>query len=180
MKKVMCAIIVVCLVIGSSLYYYMNHANANVVSDANAKKYSFKYFHKGKDGSGDCWYSDDYFNKSACEYDKALSSASCSLALSALGNMSGTDTDYQGQSKNVADLLTQIGFSDIEANEGFKVKPTTDSVGTILANKQVNTDKGNVTLIAIAMRGAGYKKEWASNVTVGTKGNHQGFTEGKD
>ena len=71
--------------------------------------------------------------------------------------------------------LGKLGFEHFEANDGFKVKPTKDSIGAVAAEKKLTIDKEDYTLIALAIRGGGYEAEWASNVTMGKTGQHQGF-----
>jgi hypothetical protein len=39
----------------------------------------------------------------------------------------------------------------------------------------LTVEKEDYTLLALAIRGGGYEAEWASNVTLGTSGQHQGF-----
>ena len=60
-------------------------------------------------------------------------------------------------------------------NDGFKFKPTKDSIGAVVAEKKLTVDKEDYTLIALAIRGGGYEAEWSSNVTLGKFGQHQGF-----
>lgn len=74
-----------------------------------------------------------------------------------------------------------MGFADenIAVNDWFTKKPTTDSIGVIIGNKPVKVKDEEYTLIAVAVRGGGYEQEWASNFTIGTSGQHQGFNTAK-
>ena len=137
--------------------------------------------HKGKrDASTQFYYTDDYFKQSSyttqrqgLSYNPSLATMSLNLELSAWG--SPTQANYLFKSNNVKDLLNKLDFKEFEANDDFKFKPTNDSIGAVLANKKLKVDQEDYTLLALAIRGGGYESEWASNVTLGTSGQHQGF-----
>ena len=137
--------------------------------------------HKGKrDASTQFYYTDDYFKQSSyitqrqgLSYNSSLATMSLNLELSAWG--SPTQANYLFKSNNVKDLLNKLDFKEFEANDDFKFKPTKDSIGAVLANKKLKVDQEDYTLLALAIRGGGYESEWASNVTLGTSGQHQGF-----
>ena len=137
--------------------------------------------HKGKrDASTQFYYTDDYFKQSSyitqrqgLSYNSSLATMSLNLELSAWG--SPTQANYLFKSNNVKDLLNKLDFKEFEANDDFKFKPTNDSIGAVLANKKLKVDQEDYTLLALAIRGGGYESEWASNVTLGTSGQHQGF-----
>ena len=67
-------------------------------------------------------YSDAYFKNSSSQYNSSLSTMSLCLELSAFANKGNVGTDYQHQSKNVKELLTNIGFQDIQVNQDFEIK----------------------------------------------------------
>ena len=100
---------------------------------------------------------------------------SLSFAMSAFGSSDGGQTDYTNKSSNARALLKEMGFADenIAVNDWFTKKPTTDSIGVIIGNKPVKVKDEEYTLIAVAVRGGGYEQEWASNITIGTSGQHQ-------
>lgn len=123
------------------------------------------------------FYDDAYFYNSSYTYNENLATMSLCLAMSAFGS---NEKKYSCKSDNVKDLLEQIGFSKFDTNYWDTVKPTTDSIGVVAANKQINVDNKPYTLIAVAIRGAGYEQEWASNLTVGESGMHQGFNQAKN
>ena len=107
---------------------------------------------------------------------------SLSFAMSAFGSSDGGQTDYTNKSSNARALLKEMGFADenIAVNDWFTKKPTTDSIGVIIGNKPVKVKDEEYTLIAVAVRGGGYEQEWASNFTIGTSGQHQGFNTAKN
>ena len=140
--------------------------------------YGVRYGHR--DAQTQFHYSDDYFKASSDAYqNKALpynpSLATMSLNLELAAWASPTQNDYLFKSDNAKKLLGKLGFNHFEANDGFKFRPTKDSIGAIAAEKKLTVDKEDYTLIALAIRGGGYEAEWASNVTLGTSGQHQGF-----
>lgn len=50
----------------------------------------------------------------------------------------------------------------------------------IAGNKIINDGEKNYTLIAVAVRGAGYEAEWAGNFRLGEDGEHEGFSIARD
>lgn len=140
--------------------------------------YGVRYGHR--DAQTQFHYSDDYFKAASDAYqNKALpynpSLATMSLNLELAAWASPTQNDYLFKSDNAKKLLGKLGFNHFEANDGFKFRPTKDSIGAIAAEKKLTVDEEDYTLIALAIRGGGYEAEWASNVTLGTSGQHQGF-----
>ena len=121
------------------------------------------------------YYSDDYFDGNATTYNPSLSTLSFCFALTC-GNSSISES-YENKDKNAVSFLTENGFENVQANQYYKVQPTTDSLGVIIGEKQHN----GKTLLAVGIRGMNYEREWASNVTLGNdeKGykQAQGFYE---
>ncbi|WP_394206294.1 VWA domain-containing protein [Lactococcus chungangensis] len=140
--------------------------------------YGVRYGHR--DAQTQFHYSDDYFKASSDAYqNKALpynpSLATMSLNLELAAWASPNQKNYLFKSDNAKILLTKLGFTHFEANDAFKLKPTKDSIGAVIAEKKLTVEKEDYTLLALAIRGGGYEAEWASNVTLGTSGQHQGF-----
>lgn len=120
-------------------------------------------------------YSDLYFKDSATQYNSSLATMSLCLELSAFADKGSLGTDYQHQSKNVKQLLEDIGFKDISVNSDFESKPTLNTIGVATANKEINIDGKPYVLVPIIVRGGGYEAEWANNMLIGSVGNHRGF-----
>ncbi len=136
---------------------------------------SFKYPNGAKDYSAPYYYADEYFYSSAMEYNQSLATMSLCLAMSAFG--SGEVSSYQNKSVNVKNLMEELMFTDFETTKSFTEKPTADSIAAAIGQKKVKDNNDDVyTLIAVAVRGGGYEQEWASNFTIGDKGNHNGFS----
>ncbi len=159
------------------------------VTPENAVTGTYRFSHAAdvKDVSTEFVYQDTYFDGSGTEYNSHLATMSMNLAMSAFASFNDgagrTDIEeikkieaagnYQpgeGRDHNVYDLLRKIGFTDFTSSYP---NPTIDTIGYAIAKKQI----GDSTVIAIALRGANYEKEWASNVTIGSyyTGEHEGF-----
>ena len=125
--------------------------------------------------TGIAYYSDDYFNTSAYDYNSNLSTASLAVTMA---SMNATEIDnYYYKSNHIVDIYNKFGFEDVEVNNDYRLKPTRDSIGVCAANKKI----GNETLIALGIRSGAYGAEWASNFKVGygydINYHHQGFYE---
>ena len=117
-------------------------------------------------------YDDSYFDNPATSYNHELATTSCYLALSTFQSAEQGITHIDSVS-----LLKECGF-DSESIKLYNYYSNTnpDDIGCIIAQKKIN----NETLIVVAVRSGDYGNEWASNVTVGTSGDHQGFDEASD
>lgn len=130
------------------------------------------------DYSSTYYYDDDYFNNSSYTYNPSLGTMSLCLAMSAFAS---NEADYPNKSKNMQELLSDIGFDNFDKNHDFTIKPTMDSIGVAAASKQIQDSDGNqYTLIVTAIRGSGYGAEWSSNFTLGSTGEHEGFSDAKN
>lgn len=121
-------------------------------------------------------YSDDYFSGSSYEANAKLATMSMQLAASSISSNSydRSAEAYKTRSKNVEDLLGQLGFCDIAVNENYNKKMSENTMGVAVAYKQLDDD---TILFAIVPRSAGYEIEWSGNFNVGTEadGLHAGF-----
>lgn len=152
---------------GSGIFSYGTERNSD--SSKLFEDYSSTYF-----------YNDNYFSSDASAYKQSLATMSLCFALSAFGSNAGGTFDYYDKSRNARDLLGKIGFADFEANSGFTVKPSEDSMGVVIAHKNIKANGKDYTLIALATRGGGYEAEWAGNFSVGLSGQHEGFKKASD
>ncbi len=172
-----------------------NHVTTITVSGAKMKTLSipvklkvvvthrtgeFKY---DDNNSGTYYYEDVYFAGSSFadrdssgqwKYNDSLATMSLCLELSAF---SGEDGDKSG---NAEKLLGDLGFKQIETNVDYNDPPGKDTIGAVYANKKIHVDDQTYTLISLAVRGSGYGPEWASNLTMGRSGQHQGFRKAKE
>lgn len=119
-------------------------------------------------------YSDSYFEKSGYEENTNLAIMSMRMAAASI---SSSDVDYSEKSKNIQNLLEQIGFNEVEANEYYKQKMDFNTMGAAVAYKVI----GDSVVLALVPRSAGYENEWAGNFVVGKDGKyHKGFDTTSD
>jgi len=135
---------------------------------------SHKFDGTGADFSAGFFWDEAYFSNPASLYNPSLATMTLAFAMSAFASNDNAIGEAT-QARNAIDLLTQIGFSDIELNYYFTMAPHEDSMGVIAAHKTIEANGESYTLIAISTRGSGYGMEWAGNLTMGTEGYHEGF-----
>lgn len=141
---------------------------------------------EGRDSQAVYHYSDSYFEQSAYAYrqeknrpyDPRLATMSLNLELAAWSSIQ--EKNYLLKNRNAKNLLEEIGFEKFKANQHFQERPSTDSIGAVIAQKKLTVKEEDYTLIALAIRGGGYEAEWASNLTLGRSGGHQGFREASE
>ena len=140
------------------------------------KPQSFKVVNKPYEGKYGFYYTDDYFKKPATKYNQSLATMSLCLALSTYQDED--EKIYDKNVKNVKNLFGKCGFVVDGADSTFQqknydIKTGTDTIACSFANKKI----GDSTLVAVAVRSGGYGAEWASNLTLGSKGDHFGFDD---
>lgn len=149
---------------------------------ANIKKGTFIFApHTYMDGDliDNYYYTDEFFEGSAFDYNDHLATMSMLLAASSISSQE-PGVDYPDKSKNLEDLLSQLDFFDFEVNNYYMQKPKEQTMGVGVAYKVIGEGEDAYTLLAIVPRSAGYEKEWAGNFTVGKDGVHEGFATGRD
>jgi len=135
---------------------------------------SYKLDGTGADFPARFFWDEAYFSNPASKYNPSLATMTLAFAMSAFASNEYGIGEIN-QARNAIDLLTQIGFKDIDANHYFATAPHEDSIGVIAAHKTIEANGETYTLIAVSTRGSGYGMEWAGNFTVGTLGYHEGF-----
>lgn len=183
----------------------MDFAFGNVAEEINKLDGKFRYagvINKTYDSVADYKYRDSYFYGSARGYNPSLATMSLCLELSSWTShnkkkwyndqYTPDDSEYwEDKICNAKTLLIGkpsdgkgyegIGFSDFKANDYWKKEPERDSIGVCAARKTIYTNTGDkYTLIALPIRGGGYEAEWASNLTLGESGDHEGFADARD
>ena len=120
--------------------------------------------YKSSSGNGYC-YKDAYFDNPATTFNQQLATMSLCLALSTYQN---SNNKYENTKK----ILSQCDFTYKPVSwYGYDNEPTADSIACVIGSKEINDN----VVIAVAVRSGGYSAEWASNVTVGSTGDHKGF-----
>ena len=127
-------------------------------------------------------YSDDFFKYSGKEYNAHLATLSMSLAEASVSSTREpfTPEGYANKSRNAVAFLEDNGFSDIEVNNDYRIKPTKDSMGVGCAHKTIREGDKDYTLLVIMPRNAGYEAEWGNNFVLGAEGDAAGFDGSAD
>ncbi len=123
----------------------------------------FGYYMSGGYGSSTerFFYSDAYFGASGRAENEHLRTMSLVLAIMA------------SHKERAASLFAQTGFSERDLSaEDMDGEPTRDTIGSVISHK--STIYGEV--IAVAIRGSNYRKEWADNFDTGVTGDAAGFS----
>ena len=128
------------------------------------------------------FYSDGFFAEDPTIYNSHLATASLCMAMASFNSNLGARGDnvsYANKSRNIVEYMKNIGVAekDIFRNFYTRVRPQADGIGVIIGKKAT---ADNRTLLIISIRGINYEKEWASNVTIGTTGEVEGFSRGAD
>lgn len=127
-----------------------------------------------------CYYSDGYFMSDSSNYNNHLATMSLNFAMSAFNSHNVCNGDYSNADKNVVELLDNLDFADVDTF-GYKTKPSSHSIAAAMGNRELvysSGEKTGITLIAVAIRGAGYESEWVSNLTLGTGADTNGEAKG--
>ena len=150
------------------------------------------------DAEAQCSYNDNYFRNTEPKYDHDLARMSLALAMSAFNSAKmpqktehtdadlytyeNPDPEYRLENtpaRNVAELMHNCGFGNIAVNEDYLITTEYDedlnhgdNMGVCIGSKQLD----GCTLIAVALRGAGYGDEWIGDFNVyGSGDEHIGF-----
>ncbi|MBQ7482369.1 MAG: chitobiase/beta-hexosaminidase C-terminal domain-containing protein [Lachnospiraceae bacterium] len=139
---------------------------------------------EGTDIVNKYYYSDGFFFTDPKKYDNHLATFGLNMAMASADASIKTQEDYRYKFTNIKSLMQQIGISEnnIYINTWYAKKPTDDSIGVAIGKKTIRNRAGEeYTLVPIAVRGDGYEKEWAGNMTINgsntddMKDEHSGF-----
>ena len=130
----------------------------------------------GSDIAVEYYYSDGYFAEDPTKYNNHLATMSLVLAMAAMNSCESVDgmEKYQNKGRNIYQLLADLGFksTDIYLTDSYEEKPSSDSIAVAFGAKELQGEQKDgkpYILLPIAIRGAGYESEWASNVTMGAE-----------
>lgn len=118
-------------------------------------------------------YSDGFFSLDANRYSPALSSASIAITMAAFGDVE--NNDFANADRNIKKLFSELNFSNYHANADFLREPRQEGIGAAFATRKVE----GRTVIAVALRGGGYRQEWHTDALIGERGDHKGFSDAK-
>ena len=115
-------------------------------------------------------YTDAWFFEDSTWYDHDLARMSIRMALAAA----------RTSAVSIKDLFDTLELQYNDESIHYPT-PTEDTIGYAIGSKKVYNEKGeSITLIAVAVRGGGYKAEWADNFVLGTGAEHEGFGTAAD
>ena len=124
-------------------------------------------------------YKDSYFFQDSHTYNPSLATMSGNMARAAY-DIGDTEDDFPIGYQNLETLLEDCGFINFEANEGYKIKPQSDSIGVGIAMKNATVNGETRTVIAIGVRGGNYGAEWSGNTKLAETGEARGFAVARD
>ncbi len=140
-----------------------------------------KLKYSGSTGIADYFYRDSYFLSSSNRYNEHLATLSFVVSMSACSDSGNL---YVDEYRNAEYLFTDMGFDTIEANTETDSAKTPETMGVVLAKKNIIDGTEPCTLVAIAFRSGGYGSEWVNNFIVGSTDEcpegHLGFHNARD
>ncbi|MBO4323965.1 MAG: hypothetical protein J5845_01020 [Lachnospiraceae bacterium] len=144
----------------------------NTTAFAEEIEGSFPYTTSGVDGDKSekiCSFSyrDSFFSCSSYELNMDLAAMSIRMALAGVGI--GDDA----QPTRLLPVFDQLGVKYTDDTVCY-VKPGADTIGYAFGERQISETE---SVIVVVIRGGNYKKEWASNFTLGSGIYHKGFTD---
>lgn len=154
----------------------IDYATIHFMGENNEDDLESKYRLRDLDGNYLNYYytlEDSYFEGSSSQYNHDLCVASLSLAMQA-----GTPDDFRNtKGYNAEDMLYYHNF-DKRKSFGYESDPTFNSVACVVGLKNTVINGEDTTIVAVAVRGEGYRAEWGGNANVGTGLHHEGFEIG--
>jgi len=124
-------------------------------------------------------FSEDCFKRSSFLGGCHLATLSIQTAGASLSTSQGAEHE-PNKGDIIKDLLTKLGFNNIELNSYYTVEDKQDSAGVSVGQMSIKQFGEDYTLLAIIPRSAGYTNEWPGNFNVGDNKLHDGFKLGRD
>jgi len=153
-----------------------NESKPETEYTAQPTDYRFTYASGMDEGNfqNTIWYTDSYFEQRSDKYNPQLATASLCMAMAAFGQAGGIDSL---KDTNIQNLLKTLKFENIES-DSYKKRPTENSIAYAIAHKESSV--GDYNIVALAVRGGGYEREWGGNFEIGESGEHANFERAKD
>lgn len=123
-------------------------------------------------------YSDGFFEIEPGTYQTHM--ATMSMSMSHAASKMSEHGDYSVCPDVIKSILSQIGFGNVYVSSSYLIKPTTDSVACVFAEKTIESERGNTTVVSVVLRSGGFLTEWASNFRLGTTGEAEGIASAAD
>ena len=116
-------------------------------------------------------YSDSFFLKDARSYNHRLAQLSIGMSIAAFR---WVGPDEPAGNTYIRDFFDEAGFTGISMSD-YEKSPGQYTISSCIATREIATEEESFTLVAVALCGGNYTKEWASNVTMGNGNRHEGF-----
>ena len=130
------------------------------------------------------WTEDEFVWRDDCFTRSSFLGCGHLLVLSAQTAMASTGRsttpDPADDDEIIRGMLADMGFLDVETNAWYTAETRENSVGVAVGHKEIEADGRVFTLLAVIPRSAGYRQEWAGNLSVGSGSIHRGFLEARD
>ena len=185
-KKALCALISALLVAGCIPLSSFADGDALSTGEVSGTySYTTNEAEINQQGTDTFVYRDECFTNPSYDGCEHLATLSAQIAI-ASSSRYGDDVDPDqsddpsDNARNVLDMLTAMGFADVETNKYYTIEKQKNSAAAALGRRTVEADGKSYTLIAVIPRSAGYKQEWAGNFDVGGGDFHEGFKQGRD
>ncbi|MBR1506583.1 MAG: hypothetical protein IJ619_01080 [Eubacterium sp.] len=131
-----------------------------------------------------CYFRDDCFMRSSylgCQHIMELSIQAALASASMYGQkIDPLEVNFEANPNNLISMLESIGFEDVSVNDYYRKEKLENSAGVAVGHREIKVNGKTYTLLAIILRSAGYKQEWAGNFTVGDGDIHEGFKAARD
>ena len=140
----------------------------DIISD----EFKFKRTEKGT-GTSKFVFNKAFFTSNSSTYNSSLARLSMDVAIAAYNS-----SDRSNGSEHITELFKKMEFENIWHNADYDGPTGDHTTGVCIGSKKLTPTK---TLIAIAVRGGGYKDEWAGNFVLGENStDHDGFSRGRE
>ena len=121
-------------------------------------------------------YSDEIFFADSTKYHHLLAKQSIGMALSAFFFSTGEGGEDKESTRQgaIGQYLADIDFDDIRIDD-YEKETSIWTIGSAIGRKTVTKGEEKADVVAVAIRGGNYQKEWQSNLTLGIGFRHEGF-----
>ena len=127
------------------------------------------------DHSVDVRYDDSWFTWKATEYHHPLAQLSMGTAMAAFRPKVNAGDEQVDSAEHIRDFFETAGFTDIVSSD-YEKSPSMYTISSCIARKEITEGDEPFTLIAVAVCGGNYQREWMSNFTVDDGIRHKGFS----
>ena len=118
-------------------------------------------------------YRDSDFRSPATTYNQKLALMSLNLAVA---GFSDERVKPEESTHFLKAMFDKIGFSDVFINDDYKEESKANSMGVAIAHKNMRGQ----SVIAVVLRGGGYRREGSGNLKVGEVSEHAGWSIGRN